>query len=334
MTNCLNSILLNNISLIPHVQVCISDNCSTDETEKIVSDAIKVIPIKYKRNTANLGYARNLLKVVEMADGEFVWVIGDDDLLMPDVFDELISLINNHIDVDYFYVNSNHLTTEYVFSFPQPFALSNLPQKMLRFSTRETSGEMEFLDLIDPKVSSDFLGGIFLSIFRRDKWIANAHVLDEAAIFDDRLFSHFDNTFPNIKIFAHAFRNSKAYFCAKPLSVCLMGAREWKPMSPLVKSVRLVEALKEYKKNGLSLSKYVYCKNSALNSFASDFVRMVIDANRSGYNYINPVRLIASNLIYPNFYLSFGYPLFRQSFWHKVMKYCSNVVRLFGKSSL
>ena len=80
--------MLNNISLIPHVQVCISDNCSTDETEKIVSDAIKVIPIKYKRNTANLGYARNLLKVVEMADGEFVWVIGDDDLLMPDVFDE------------------------------------------------------------------------------------------------------------------------------------------------------------------------------------------------------------------------------------------------------
>ena len=49
-----------------------------------------------------MGIARNLLKVVSMADGKSVWVIGDDDLLMPYAVSMLNRLMNQHPLVDFF----------------------------------------------------------------------------------------------------------------------------------------------------------------------------------------------------------------------------------------
>ena len=37
-----------------------------------------------------------------MADGDFIWLIGDDDLLMPYAIEDLYKLIDGHPDVDFF----------------------------------------------------------------------------------------------------------------------------------------------------------------------------------------------------------------------------------------
>ena len=76
-------------------------------------------------------------------------------------------------------------------------------------------------------------------------------------------------------------------------------------MSPLVMSVRLVEALEEYRTNGLPYWKYIYCKNYALNNFIPDLVNMLMHRSATGYPYINPLKLVASSFLYPYFYLSF-----------------------------
>jgi len=305
LANCLQSIASNKGISTLDFQVCVSDNCSTDETEEVVSRAQGSVAINYQKNPKNLGIPRNFLKVVDMADGEFVWLIGDDDLLLPSALAEIHDLIGQHPDVDFFCVNAFRLTTEYVLSFPQPFDTSNLPADMTALSSWTRSGEMRFLDLVNPDVSFDFLGGMFLSVFRRRNWLQHVNVLDEAALLDSRTFSHFDNTFPHVKIFSRAFANSRAFFSAKPLSVCLTGAREWAPMYPFVHSVRLVEALDEYRKNGLSFIKFLRYKNYALNNFIPDFVSMLINRDRSGFVYVKPLPLILGNCLYPNFYLSF-----------------------------
>ena len=129
----------------------------------------------------------------------------------------------------------------------------------------------------------------------KKNWDENTSVLDKNAIQDNRIFSHFDNTFPHIKIFSRAFANSDAYFNSIPLNVCLTGAREWSHMSPLIMSVRLVEALDEYRKNGLSFWQYVYCKNYALKNFIPDLVNMIIHRKNSGFEYINPLALVIKN---------------------------------------
>ncbi len=303
LQNCLNSIIKNKLNSNIDFQVCVSDNCSSDETELIVKKAQQSIEIKYQRNAINLGIPRNFKIVVEMAEGDFVWLIGDDDLILPNAVQEICRLINEHPVVDFFYINSFNLSTEYVLSFPQPFDTDDLPREMKPFSNYVNSGEIGFLKLIDPKISFDFLGGMFLSVFKREKWIHNVDILNSEAITDSRTFSHFDNTFPHVKIFSKAFAKSTAYFHAEPLSVCLSGAREWAPMYPLVRSVRLIEALDEYKKNGLGFFKYLYCKNVALKNFIPDMWYIYLNKHY-GYEYINPLKCFLNNCFFPNIYLS------------------------------
>lgn len=312
LANCLQSIITNRARLGMDIQVCVSDNCSTDETEGVVIAAQKSMAIKYQKNPRNLGIPRNFLNVVQMADGEFAWLIGDDDLLLPDALEELSDLIERYPDTDYFYVNAFHLTTEYVLSFPQPFKTADLPANMKAFSSLTADREMKFMEMVDPRVSFDFLGGMFLSVFRRRMWISNTDALSEAAIEDDRVFSNFDNTFPHVTIFAKAFAKSKAFFHARPLIVCLTGAREWAPMYAMVRSVRLVEALNEYRKNGLPLVRYLRCKNYALRTFVPDLVYMCVNPKFSGYCYVKPFKSALSNCLYPNFYFSVVYYCLRK----------------------
>ena len=307
LINCLQSIIKSNLNSNYDIQVCISDNHSTDNTENIIKNAQSELNIKYSRNNSNLGIARNFLKVVSMADGDFVWIIGDDDLLLPYSIERLCKLISDHPDVDFFYVNSFQLAAEYLDKFTRPFDTINLPNNMERFSKNKNIGEMHFFELIDPKVSFDFLGGMFLSVFRKSNWVANISVLDENMLNDSRLFSNLDNTFPHVKIFAKAFSKSKAYFNDEPLNVCLSGVREWSSMYPLVHSIRLIEALKEYRNNGLSYWRFIYCKNYALNNFIPEFIYIVTHKKQSGYVYISPIKIILRSVFYPNFYLSFFY---------------------------
>jgi hypothetical protein len=182
--------------------------------------------------------------------------------------------------------------------------LSLIALKVNPNSKYKETGPLPFIDLINPKISFDFLGGMFHSIFKRKNWVNNQDILDSEAIEDMNTFSHFDNTFPHVKIFSKAFANSNAYFLAKPLSVCLTGAREWSPMYPFVHSVRLVEALDEYKKNGLPFIKYLWCRNFALNNFIPDMAYMFLHRDTSGFKYVSPLKLFVKNCLFPNLYFS------------------------------
>ena len=83
-------------------------------------------------------------------------------------------------------------------------------------------------------------------------------------------------------------------------------------MYPFVRSIRLVEALDEYRKNGLSYFKYFHCKNFALRTFIPDLVFMFIHRDNSGFFYIKPFKQIFKNILYPNFYLSIIYYIIRK----------------------
>ena len=305
LINCLESLFANKKKYLDQITVCISDNCSTDNTEQVVSEYMDKLPIIYSKNKTNLGIPRNFLKVVDMSNAEYIWLIGDDDLFLENSIERVLNLINKNKDVDFFYVNSYHLDTEYVDSFSKPFNIKNIPNNMEKFSKWNFNGRIKFFDLIRPKASFDFLGGMFLSVFRKSNWDNFKDVLDEKALESKDTFSHFDNTFPHLKIFASAFSNSNAYFNSHPMNICLTGAREWAPMEPLVRNVRLIEALDAYKKNGLPILQYFYCRNFALSNFIPGFVYMLLNKEISGYRHIdNPLKKTFSNMIYPNFYLS------------------------------
>ena len=117
-------------------EVCISDNCSDSDIKEIVKSYDNVLNIKFNKNKKNLGLGANILKVVSMAEGKFVWIIGNDDLLLPIALQKINDLIETNLDVDYFYINSFNLNSDFVFNFAQPFDTKDLPQQMNKFSKK------------------------------------------------------------------------------------------------------------------------------------------------------------------------------------------------------
>lgn len=326
LRNCLNSLIQSNVAAHPEVQVCISDNCSTDHTRQVIDDAASQLKIKYRKNASNLGLARNVVEVVQMADGKFIWMLGDDDLLIPGGIERIIGLIHSYDKVDYFYINSYVLTKEYINCLQQPFDVKNLPNTMKTLSSCTDSGECPFFELINPRLSFCYLSGIFSSVFRREMWLGNVSILDATALSDNRVFSHFDNTFPHIKIFAKAFANSRAYFSAEPINIFTSIAQEWGAMWPLIRSIRLPEAIDTYRKHGLPYLSYLYYKNSSLGWFLPDVIRLLLNKEKSGYRYVNFPRILINNCMYPNFYLSLASPFFSKSFWKKLGTFYKNIL--------
>jgi len=78
------SILKKTLSLLvqeegfDNIQLVVSDNHSSDETEDIVKEfQEKYSNVKYHRNDRNIGLEENIKKVIELSDGEFVKVLND-----------------------------------------------------------------------------------------------------------------------------------------------------------------------------------------------------------------------------------------------------------------
>jgi len=63
------------------IEVVISDNASTDDTERYIDPFRNVLDLHYVRQSDNIGPDRNFLAVVEAAHGRFCWLMGSDDVL-------------------------------------------------------------------------------------------------------------------------------------------------------------------------------------------------------------------------------------------------------------
>lgn len=72
------------------VEIIISDNCSSDNTQELCLSYKNNCPqLVYYRNTENIGFNYNMLKVTEYSHGEYAWIIGDDDVIELAYFDSI-----------------------------------------------------------------------------------------------------------------------------------------------------------------------------------------------------------------------------------------------------
>ena len=306
LDNCLNAILIakKNSKSKNFFEVCVSDNGSKHNIKKIVKKYKNELNIKFYRYQRNFGITKNFLNSVNMAKGEFVWTIGNDDLLTTDAIQKVCNLLRDNPKVDYYFINSYNLNNKFLKKFSHPFNTKNFPKKMTRFSKKSNSEKLYFWELIDPDISFDFLLGMFFSLFRRKLWNDNLKYLNMKKAYDKRWMSTFENTCFNTIIFGNAFKNSRAYFQAKPLTVNLYGVREWSRLYDFITIVRIPEILDYYRFCGMPLLRYLNCKNFALRDFSISIGKIFLLKDVQGYQYLNLYKHIFKNLIFPNVYLS------------------------------
>lgn len=118
------------------VELLISDNASPDDTPEVVASfQARGTELTYSRNETNIGSDANFIRCYEMARGEYVWIFGDDDIIVPGGLQEVLSRLETG-DFELLFVRTKGFSGRYehsaaseiahkikVFSRPEDFAL-------------------------------------------------------------------------------------------------------------------------------------------------------------------------------------------------------------------
>jgi abequosyltransferase len=77
-----------------NVELIISDNASSDDTPVLVRGfQQRGLNLRYMRNEINRGLDANLLQCFEQATGKYLWILGDDDVVLPDSLAKILSML-------------------------------------------------------------------------------------------------------------------------------------------------------------------------------------------------------------------------------------------------
>ena len=98
LDSCVHSILRQTYE---DLEVLVMDDCSPDNTEE-VAKAISDKRVRYIRNETNLGHLRNYNRGIQLATGDFVWLISADDRLRSrDVLERYMAVLEEEPRVGY-----------------------------------------------------------------------------------------------------------------------------------------------------------------------------------------------------------------------------------------
>jgi len=93
----------------PNIEIIVSDNASTDDTQEMMKQYISNPKVKYFRQKENIGIPGNWNTCLNMSNGKYFLLLNDDDVLEKEAIEILISKFKdkrivmaycNHIIID------------------------------------------------------------------------------------------------------------------------------------------------------------------------------------------------------------------------------------------
>ena len=107
---CLATVLPQVAQFANEVECVVSDNASSDRTVVVLAESAKSFPIRVVRNAENIGIIANITKcVAELARGEFVLLMGDDDALCVLAVERILMVLRQRDAPDLIALNVGYL---------------------------------------------------------------------------------------------------------------------------------------------------------------------------------------------------------------------------------
>lgn len=163
------------------ISIVVCDNASDDDTAEVVASAKLNFPrITYFRWPENMGADTNYLKTVDLADGDYCWFLGSDDLIAKNAISKIKNELKSGCDI---YLCSEFFSDKKA----RPYEVHYLLEKNTPSSIFNLSSKLELENYFNLAQSHSALFGYLSSIiFKRTKWIE----VEYDASYTGTLYSH------------------------------------------------------------------------------------------------------------------------------------------------
>ena len=188
------------------LEVLVVDNTSVDHTTEVVQPYLTRPDFRYVRNPKNVGMLGNLAVTAQRAKGEYIWIIGDDDLTRSGVVERILEIINQHPGIGLIYMNYGY-TSE-----ADPANVTDLTSFLANYNTLEPAGPDQFapVKLLAAKCEN-FFTAIYSHVYRRDHAL-KSYCQDTSG----RIFSTMLSCVPTAYYVLNYMADEPAYWIGEP----------------------------------------------------------------------------------------------------------------------
>jgi|GEM_PF-2154460 len=231
-------------ALADKIQVVVSNNNSTDDTEAVVDEFIKKgLKIDYSRNEENIGGNNNILKVgYELAKAPYCWIIGDDDLIRDGGIAYYLKLLEDNKGVELFYLNHTNEPDA-----DRQLIINNAainPQRVM-CNLDEDRLLPNGQTIVEFTTHNALFTSVSCTIFKTSVWKEKFIGYQPYQSFDT-----LNNTFPHTVILAANLMQKPVFYVGYPYLAFFVGAQEWFSKWELMVATRVVELTDCFEQHG------------------------------------------------------------------------------------
>jgi glycosyltransferase involved in cell wall biosynthesis len=234
------------------IEVIVSDNASTDNTQDFLNELKKEYPfLKIFRNEKNLGFNLNIFKLSDnYAIGKYFWLIGDDDVIDFDAVDLIISILENNKSISFLGLNFRILPLKDILE--------------LKKTGVNNVGSIKMCTLINNQCRPENLLATFMS--------CNIVLLDKFKNYDKSKFSNnswddYKSLFPHTHIITSIISPiDDVIYIEEPLMSVILNEKDWDDKLALINVFYIIDVYKNYIKSGFNQIDIREAKKVIINS--------------------------------------------------------------------
>jgi glycosyltransferase involved in cell wall biosynthesis len=188
------------------LEVLVVDNTSTDNTPEVIAPYLHRADFRYARNDYNVGMLGNLAVTSQRARGEYVWILGDDDLTRPGIIERVLEIIRERPGIALIYINYGY-TSE-----ANPQNASDIAAFLDNYNKLEPPGPDLYapVKLLAAKCEN-FYTAIYSHVYKRDHAI-KSYCQDTSG----RIFSTMASCIPTASYVLNYMPDLPAYWVGEP----------------------------------------------------------------------------------------------------------------------
>jgi len=213
------------------LEILVVDNASPDNTAEIVKPYRGRADFRYLRNPRNVGMLGNLAVTAQRAKGDYIWILGDDDLTRAGAIERVLDIIGEHPQLGLIYMNYGYTSEQ------NPAAADDLASFLDNYNRLEPAGpdELAPVKLLAAK-SENFYTAIYSHVYRRDHGM-RAYCQDTSG----RIFSTMLSCIPTAYYVLNYMADDPAYWIGEPCMVVNSNV-SWQAYGPLLDLEQLPRA--------------------------------------------------------------------------------------------